>query len=192
MLATMWRDAATRPQYAGVPYQIFRQPVRSASGPIQLPEGAVVDMSLTGHGIDAFALDNWGTTTAAGRPVEFVIMFSPDGSVDRTNYLLTTGTALGRTTDVISIMIGKREKVIPSDHTGGPIRTQFRDNSPGMTEQGRIATYNFKDPDNFWVVVNPSGTIVTGEVGATTKADFFDALADSRRIARTGENVGGR
>ena len=87
----------------GVPFRVLRQPVstksafKSAAAALQLPSPAVVD--LTQSGTDAAA---WGT--AAGG---LMIVFAPDGSVDRV-YSGGNGT---RPTGPLYLMIGSRENV---------------------------------------------------------------------------------
>jgi hypothetical protein len=181
---------------------------------LQLPEGAIVDIPLTGHGdtlpgspcVGATGPDYAAVLTAGVRPPDFAIVFSPNGSVERTNYLPypttpnpPTSPIVGRSTAPVTIMIGKREKLIPTTGTAASpvsVATQFETDAMSMPADAQRRKYNFKDPDNFWVIVNPSGTIVTGEVAASTPSGpgpyFADCLKQSRNIARSGANVGGR
>ena len=56
-LPTFWSHPSDCPMpmatSAGVPYQIFRQPVKTAGSPVQLPTGAVIDFNYSGEGTDA-------------------------------------------------------------------------------------------------------------------------------------------
>ena len=61
------------PSPPGVTYQVFRQPVRSTTAPLQLPDSIVVDLAASGPGnktfmhSSSFAGGSTGSVPAAGR-----------------------------------------------------------------------------------------------------------------------------
>jgi hypothetical protein len=173
------------------PYQVYRQPVRSSSGPLQLPEGAIIDMAQSGPGGVTFNLPIvWQSDPAAPasppvRPPDIAITFSPNGSVE---YLVNENLSPAkRIIEPIALLVGKREKVLLV-----PAGKWTADASLSLTPAQYREKYNFKDPDNFWVVINPTGSVVTGEVAVSTDVDYFKSLEQSRSLARTGENAGAR
>jgi prepilin-type N-terminal cleavage/methylation domain-containing protein len=83
----------------GVPYQIVRQPVKSAAVPLQLPEGAVIDLLNSGVGSNAFAANDVA-------PV--MLTFSPTGA---TEYVYFQGQPGQRLTGAVHFLIGRSEAV---------------------------------------------------------------------------------
>lgn len=142
-----------------VPYQIFRQPVKSSSMPLELPAGAVVDVGNSG-----FGLSDSTFTTAAAVTKPIVVMFQPDGSVER--LWIIGGGAPVFPTETIHFLLGKVEQV-------------------GTTSG------NLQDNTCLWVSVSPqTGRVTTAENGYDSTSTT--ALATARQFAQSGQMMGGR
>jgi len=85
---------------AGSPFQIYRQPVKSAVAPLQLPGSVVIDLSVSGLSANEF----YG---ADGSPV--TILFQPDGSI---GCVLFSGSSL-QPASKIHFLVGKSDQVPP-------------------------------------------------------------------------------
>lgn len=80
-------------------YQIFRQPVKSSSAPLELPAGAVIDLEKSGYGTS--------DTSFAGGISPIIVTFEPNGSVDR----VWSGSGSLPPMETIHFLIGKVEQV---------------------------------------------------------------------------------
>lgn len=165
-----------------VPYQITRQPIKGMGTPLQLPEGAVVDMANSGAGVNGFTFRQ--NTTTPNDSV--VLMFGSNGMVDTIRF----GSAGGSSTPLSSVhlMIGR------SDGVG------TKDNDFQLPD----VLWNLRDPSVLWVSVNRSnGQVSTAEAGVVTvtktppipdppDASYTEALEQSRAIATGFQSMGGR
>lgn len=216
-------DTATQPVVItapGVPYQVFRQPKRTSTPPVQLPAGIVIDLAFSGDDLgpfvfrqrptadfpttsnykdDLFAGDATATTTLG-----VMIVFAPDGSVER---LCRPGTANSqatiRPTGPIHLLIGRRERVPVTT-----VQTHAGLAALHSNAEEQIATYNFMDLENLWVTINPrSGQITSTEMFAVptianpatpvpgisggTVYPLADRVRLSRQFALEGQAMGG-
>lgn len=202
----------TQVRVPGVSYQIFRQPQKMSAGAVQLPQGTVIDLNFSGtsswnfHPRDNFVTNN---STLAGNPYRgkpifpndetpIIILFSPDGVVDRVYSRMRNDDARiidwnsWRPTSLLYFLIGDAEK-IPAKSGWGP-------GGPGA---GGFDQYqnNWLDLTNYWVTINPfTGLVNTAEVSD------FDERADpanqisfdpanihvTRRFANQPQAMGGR
>lgn len=173
-----------------VPFEIFRQPMSASTGDLQLPSGAVIDLEFSGTDNQAIipglgwphsAEDEAQGVLAASSPV--IIMFSPNGSVDRVIYYehlradgepheqddITFQRREITLVDPLYLLVGKRERV-PS-------------------EWGRE---NWRNTTNLWVALNPqSGLVTTAEVAAPEDEALGD-FYESRDLVRKALSMGGR
>jgi type II secretion system protein H len=187
------------PGKAPVPFQILRQPVKTADEPASLPIGAIVDLGFSGIGNDiepmCFAVRVPATgqpdprnptslaTGWAGRPV--CIVFGPSGNLD-------------------SIYFGYRRNsdnqlIFEAYRTTTPVYLLIAQ-SPNDTGTSPPSVLN---TENVWVAINPqSGLVTTSEVAAlpdpnvtidwSRPQDVKDVLRLSRSFARSAQNMGGR
>jgi prepilin-type N-terminal cleavage/methylation domain-containing protein len=161
-------DPSTLPSY---PYQITRQPIKSSGAPLQLPEGAVVDLNWSGVGAA-------GIVTSSTNPLE--VLISPDGRVAATYGFDGTATPQPAT-GPIHLLIGKPEKAIAG---GDP------------TSQDNVV-FNYQDGNNLWVSIGPqTGLVSTAEVARTSvtlgsSSTWADGV-NSRAIAQSFQSMGGR
>ncbi|MBP3531817.1 MAG: prepilin-type N-terminal cleavage/methylation domain-containing protein [Thermoguttaceae bacterium] len=149
-------------------FKVVRQPRPTMTAPVGLPQGAVVDMEHSGTDDQV----HW-----FGGESNVTVMFAPDGSVDRVEYL--GGGFIP--TEPIYFLIGRWERIA----------------ALGGAEDG---LWNSEDPLNAWVAINPtSGLVTTAEVNPPF--DYlvgddeapYGLIYESREFARMlKRNIGGR
>jgi len=149
-----------------VPYKIFRQHVKSAAAPLQLPSPAVIDLTLSGP--DQAQPGNqpvyWYFGPNDTSPV--IIMFAPDGSVSQV-YAGQNAPATHPITP-ICLLVGNRQNV----------------NDPNPQN------WNSQSFNSLWVAINPpTGLIVTTDLSATS--DNSAAIYQTRTYARQSNAKGG-
>ena len=164
---------------SGVPYTVHRRPARSFNPPLRLPQGAVIDLSVSGIGHDGYEFVS--PLSAAQRPV--VVMFEPDGSVGDVYYNGGVDQPLGW----IHLLVGRQEQVNPT--------------TPLLDTETETA--NLMNTENRWVSINHRTGTVTSEVlvdninnwvntspnpGNLTLAD---RISFSRLLVRTGTGLEG-
>jgi prepilin-type N-terminal cleavage/methylation domain-containing protein len=179
-----------------LPYQIFRQPVKTADEPVSLPVGAIIDLGFSGvgNGMEfavplAAAGANTPSAAATGVPQRPVlVMFGPSGNLD-------------------SVYFGHRPRTLstPQFEPYKPLTAVYL--LVGQTTgDDPAAVPNFMNQDNVWVAVSPqSGLVTTTEVaiGADKASvlsgfDWSDPqevqqlMSASREFARSAQNMGGR
>ena len=163
---------------AGVPYALHRRPVRSFVTPLRLPQGAVIDLSVSGTGPGGTEFHS--TLAAAQRPV--VVMFHPDGNIGQVYFGGTVKRPLGW----IHLLVGRQEMVFPSNRL---LETE--------TESA-----NMRYTENRWVSINHRTGTVTSEVLADIgsamrmlpadqieELKFPDKVGLSRELVRTGTGL---
>jgi prepilin-type N-terminal cleavage/methylation domain-containing protein len=84
----------------GVPYKIYRRPMKGPASPLQLPSGAVIDLQFSGW--------DGGDFSTGTNPI--VILFSPNGSLDRL-YCDSVPNGVQSISLPIYLLVGKRERV---------------------------------------------------------------------------------
>ncbi len=158
---------------APVPYTIRRQPkvpgaVAGATElqvgmakPLQLPLDAVVDLTFSGGTGSPIPLAAFSGGTA---PV--VIMFSPNGALDRIYY----GGAPILATEPVYLLIGKRERIPPGSAADG--------------------LSNLRDPENLWVSISPRTGLINTVENALVANDGQIGLA--RQFTQDAQSMGGR
>jgi len=203
-----------------LPFQIYRQPVKSSERVLVLPTRTMIDLMSSGIGAypqrgDAFfAPLNWDSgdadygkaidlnakigAGAAEKPV--LIMFAPNGSVSNVYqpYANTAGTVWQwgqlTPTDMIYLAIGPRIQAPTSaDMSNAAWPTFFRESDGVMT---------WEDLGNMWITINPvTGMIQTAEnaavkwpSGMPTEAWPLvrDGVTQARAFAREAQAIGGR
>jgi hypothetical protein len=183
-----------------LPFQIFRQPVKTADEPVTLPVGAIIDLGFSGvgngmefavpvGGAAASANKNNPSAAATGvphRPV--LVMFGPSGNLDSVYF--------GHRPKTLSTPQYEPYKAIAAVYF--LVGQQTGDNA--------AAVPNYMNQENVWVAANPqSGLVTTSEVAigtddasALANMDWTDPtqvqtlLSASRAYARSAQNMGGR
>jgi type II secretory pathway pseudopilin PulG len=161
-----------------VPYQIIRQPRKSAASGLQLPARAVIDLEASGRDIPSATPEkdyhNYSFSASAGHTEPVIIMYSPTGGIERVYCTYLKNEALNEydygplpVTAPIFLLVGKQERV------------------PSGAAEDTLA--NWQDLKDLWVTLNPqSGLATIAEVAKGAN------LLESRQIAREGQGVGGR
>ena len=175
-----------------MPFEVFRQPVPSAAAPLQLPQGAVIDLYESGTNSVSFE------PVAANPAAPIIVMFSPSGSVQD-----VLGAGVCRT-DPMFFLVGRADRV--------PLVAAAPATPRGPT-QNEDGMRNYQDTSNLWVTLNPQTGLITtienaavvlqaqGQPRFPTPPTTFDyanpahrlwALSEARNLARTGQSMGGR
>jgi type II secretory pathway pseudopilin PulG len=94
-----WTTTASQP----MSYTIRRQPVKTAVSPLQIPAGAVVDLSASGS-------DSGSTAWDSGALPVFIV-FSPNGSVEGYTVCIPNDGQYTPAVEPVFLLVGKREKV---------------------------------------------------------------------------------
>jgi prepilin-type N-terminal cleavage/methylation domain-containing protein len=160
-----WLNTITVPQPAS--YQITRQPVRTSTPPLLLPEGLVFDLSISGVGSMLFNTTNYAAVNIGSQaPAPTVlfdpqIIFSPSGRVE---WVSNNQGQLMRTSDPIYLLLGRRDlmfDVTTRNTTTDGRDLVFQNLSPIPNPPGQRVT----PTTNFWVVVSAqSGQANTAEI----------------------------
>ena len=160
-----------------VPYQIFRQPIRSAAGTMQLPDTVVIDLNYSGDDLkNWFPRQGSGTALASslgyvdtyqGNPVlaetdttPIIIMFGPSGAMEQVyTWYYVPPSATGqkgawmwrgdRQMSPIAMLVGTRDHV-PANPTA---TWRLQGNN------------NWTQPGNIWVAIHArSGLVTSAEI----------------------------
>jgi hypothetical protein len=173
---------------ATLPYQIFRQPVKSADSPATLPVGALSDLQWSGIGNTRdFAVSTPADpildgAASARKPV--IVTFGPSGNLDSVQYWSVPKSGGERRAEVVIVT---------------PITPVYL--LVGQPVGDTNTTLNHVNQENIWVAINPqSGLVTTSEVGysrdqlpsSPTQQDLVTAIGFSRQFARSAQNMGGR
>ena len=166
--------AANVDSKTGVPYQIQRLPHKSFSPPLNLPAGAVIDLSVSGTwtGGNEFLTD----AANGNRPV--IVMFQPSGGIES---VIFNNNPPSRPRGWVHLLIGRQNQVWPT--------SQFLDED---TEKG-----NVMDMNNRWVSIDHrTGSIVSENVDSIFRfinsssnpstLTIFDKIAAARQLVRSG------
>ncbi len=204
----------------GVTFEIFRQPIKSTSAPTELPNNVGIDLSLSGYAnpnspipssrmpsfrqIPAaleFEMTRRGITDIPLRYPEYdiAIMFSPNGGVDRVHYIPhehehEDGVAEPLLPYLAEVPYGKISLLIArDDKIGKDLEGQVNVTST----PGRVGISSLNEQSNIWIsIAGHSGRVQAGPNAALPPAvlnkDIELLLRDARRLADTGQTMGGR
>lgn len=174
-----------------VAFQIYRRPESTAAAPVRLPTGTVIDlyssgtdsMVLMGNPSGFVPVDHNTSTPEVEDPTPVIVLFAPDGRVQRVFYENTQSAV----TEPIYFLIGRWERM-PALASAPP-----NPRGPSLAEDG---LYNWQDITNYWLVINPNtGLAVTAPVSGTTMVNNVKVPNDlyaARNDARLMKGVGGR
>lgn len=171
------------PIRAGVPYTVFRQPVKSSLNSVQFGGGSVIDLEFSGVGVDmtgthpdaAYFDARYTNPTGNLNDLPVVIMFDPGGGVSQVYTRFYSGSGAitfggQRASSTIYLLIGKFEQTTTA---------------PVMLADPTADPNNLQDLSNVWLAIGTrTGTVTSAEnLGGT--------LAAAREIARTAQAMGG-
>ncbi|MGQ9564840.1 MAG: prepilin-type N-terminal cleavage/methylation domain-containing protein [Thermogutta sp.] len=171
-----------------VNFQIARRPESTAAAPVRLPSGTVID--LYSSGTDSMALlgnpggfvprDHNANTVDVEDPTPVVVLFAPEGRVQRVFYQNQQEAV----TESVYFLIGRWERM--------PAQPK-EPRDPPLAEDG---LYNWEDITNFWLVINPNtGLVITAPVSGNLMVNNLKRPNDlyaARNDARQMKGVGGR
>jgi hypothetical protein len=206
----------------GVRFEVFRRPVKTAGTPIELPRNTAVDLSLSGYGApyqspyyaayqSAYpgVVPNPDAYAARFRQInpefDVVIMFSPQGGVDRVHYVshepnIPTFWELPQGS--IYLMLARDDQIGRDEQGNFNVLTDHPQNTVGS-----LGTANLRDQDNIWLTIatqngrvlsNPNGdgfaNPMTGSAVAPSPfvGDARQFIQNARRFTTTGQSMGGR
>jgi prepilin-type N-terminal cleavage/methylation domain-containing protein len=189
------------PPSAGMPFQILRQPIKTMDPPVQLSDGAAVDLYFSGidiapTGTGAPTATVLGTMGIATDAPPLIVTFSPAGVIDQAYFAMlntTTNKSLElqvRPLSGVYILVGKVDR-IPNTSI-----------SPNLSFTDPNAPPNYGDPDCRWVfVTRQSGLVTTTETvnlagaalpGSTLNQTDIQNVMKSRRYATSNQASSGQ
>jgi len=195
------------PSATGVPYQIYRQPVKLTGGVAQLPAGAVIDLVFSGVG----SAQLWQSAL----PVQTYTLALQNGS-KTSSFVDTTDATEKAANQRLPIIVTFDKTGAPENlyirgpaapsANGGPKRVELqairltspihfligkREKSYSLTSSN-LAGQNWTDLENIWVSLNPqTGLVTTAEVAAIPTGSATP-LHDARIYAQAAQTMGGR
>jgi prepilin-type N-terminal cleavage/methylation domain-containing protein len=223
-------QAALMAYQPGVPFEIIRRPVKSSGTPIELPRNTGIDLSLSGYGLpyntpynalpayDPLIYDP-SQFAARFREVhpeyDVVIMFRPEGGVDRVYYVSHELEVLSFwevPQGMISLLVARDDQIgrdsMRNVNVAGP-RGQDMTTPHLANVVGPLGEANLQDQDNIWLSISthtgriqsfPNGNAfadaMTGlplvNLPLTPTDDARVFLQNARRFATTGQSMGGQ
>jgi prepilin-type N-terminal cleavage/methylation domain-containing protein len=152
----------------GVPYQIMRQPMRSNAQPLTLPDGIVVDLTVSGVGSQLFNSANYNIPTGDPVPDPLItfdpmVIFSPSGRVD---WVTNQAGQLARPLASINLLMGRREfmyDVTKKSVIGNPVATDLV--VQNLSAIPTTSTTLMPPSENFWMTIGyQTGTVSVSQV----------------------------
>lgn len=198
---------------AGVPYQIYRQPVKLTGGVAQLPAGAVIDLLFSGVGSQQL-FQSAQPVTSGGNT--YVLTGQNPSSSTKSSFIDTTDATEKVANQRLPIIVtfdktGALDNLyirgpgVPPASGGGSKRVELqairltspihfligkRDKLGTLTSNS--AEQNWTDLENIWVSLNPqTGLVTTAEVAAIPTSSTTQ-LHDARAYAQAAQTMGGR
>jgi hypothetical protein len=208
----------------GVRFEIMRRPIKSSDTPLELPRNTAIDLSLSGYGppyatpynlIPAYNPFVYDPTLYAARfrevlpEYDIVIMFKPEGGVDRVYYVAHELDVLSYwelPQGMISLLVARDDQIGRDS-----LRNLNIVNVHDTNVIGPLGESNLRDQDNIWLSIST----ITGRIQSSPNGDAFvdpmtgaplpqvklplnpsdDArtfLQNARRFATTGQSLGGQ
>lgn len=150
-------------------FQIIRQPTRSSSPPVQLPDDLIIDLEMSG----AYGIPSW-TSAFTDQPA---VIFAPNGSVS----WVYDGSTPKRPLGPIFFLIGRRDLMRDVTPNGQDLNLG---NDPQQANVGL---------KNLWVGIgHQTGLITTTEMGSDFDGDGSITIFESRAYAQQAQGMGGR
>ncbi len=151
-----------------LPYQIFRQPIRSSDPPLQLPEGIVIDMQWSGMSTELNGVFLPNTNYPRQSPI---ISFAPNGGVD-----MLYDQVYQHASGPIYLLLGRAEQVttFPTTSTPYPQNNLGDLNSQWVTvipQTGQILSNPNANP----TFSTNKGYVGMNQFGTTPAADVVTA-----------------
>ena len=178
----------------GVPYQIIRQPTKSAVQPLQLPEGNVIDLAPVGG--NGPAPSGYLGTSGVGSYVftggwqgiysNPIVMFNPSGGIDS----IYDGNNINPPAGPVYFLVGRRAGAIDVANSSSGATNNMSSAPPSNPAPPAWTPNNLYDLNNIWVSIGATtGLIATSEnanIGTSGNA------AVARAYAQSAQSMGGR
>lgn len=180
---------------ADLPFQIYRQPVKTSDAPVQLPPGAVIDLSVSGYEGDVAFSQFYAQQSSGDVPYgDVIISYEPDGSIGG---VYAGGRMIPPRSSPIYLLLGKQQK------TAAVGMTLWQQATTGGTAPPDEPVFNVHDPDSLWMKLEPttgltttseldmSGPAFSSVLNEATQGSFWSQVLYSRTLAREGAAIGG-
>lgn len=192
----------------GVPFQLYRHPVRSGAEPLRLPANTAIDLSVSGFGANGNQFTHLGL--APPKPVQ--ILFNTAGDLESVYVDINGDGVVDQVSPMSSVhlMVGRLQQVVV-----GPGGNVFVDDLVDLSNimdmstlwvtishrTGQVTTTENGSPWSFgldggWGVVgvDDDGNGLVDDVGERgwSGSDDLPAIFAARQFARGKINVGGR
>lgn len=169
-----------------VKFRVYRRPTKSLVGAVTLPRGTCIDFSASGFGSGSAGAGDGSSPFWLGSPPmsapadrssysRIAVLFSAEGRLSsvvvENNVAGTKFFGGADASQVLNLMVGRTEQVMPGDLTtemGRKLALLTR-TAPGDREEIKS---NLLDTANTWISCNP----FTGEVKSSPVAQVPDAL----------------
>ena len=201
LLSNNYRDPSGTEIGKHPKFQFERQPTRSATDILQLPEGAGVDLYWSGMQNDTAFFGDAGT--GEGLPparlgqMRPMILFGPSGRVE----YVYNGAAGFRPTGTIFLLVGRpdaRMSILNDADSPIPV-VPLRNAGIRVTPPPQFGS-NLVDSRSLWVAVSPQNGLVTttenyvGDVGPDGSGVLTTGgvVAQRRAYAKSGRNISGK
>jgi len=159
------RDDRFRPYWTQpAAYKILRQPTTTSAAPYELPEGVAVDLEASGvvgevpfHFFDDTSSKAFVNNVETENDLPIYIMFTPEGSIERVQFVRNGGRVTGAPTGNVSLLVGRRE-LIPASTT---VNLTSNNETELELEKNKL---NWLNLESRWVTIGAqSGSVVTTE-----------------------------
>ncbi len=178
----------------GVAFNVTRRPTKSTTTPVTLPNNVAIDLSLSG----------FPPALARFRELhpeyDVVIMFSPDGGLDRIHYISheeDIPTFSETPVQTVSLLIARDDRIGRDSLGNVNLTTDLAANANGPLGEGTLA-----DQSNVWLSISPhsgrvatapnAGLPVTSLRPLPAGTDARTLIPHARQYADTGQTMGGR
>jgi hypothetical protein len=208
------------PAFVRGQYQIIRSPERSSAMPMELPDGVVIDLSVSGFGLNGELIPAWHPGRPYSHPGYFVRPTAPNGYW----YSVVQGGVAGASEPAWSTTVGAIVNdgtvqwrciapfpitiaIHPSGRLVAPATPMDSDGNPFAMRIGlrsypirtlhlmighldRLGIENLQDPTTCWLSITHRSLRVTTTENGGGPSDF--SLPTAREFAQSGKAMGGR
>ncbi len=154
----------------GVPYQIFRKPIKTMAAPLDIPEPLAIDIENSGMGLSDHFQVNLGAQVDLGEPV--IISFAPSGGIHRVygNVEGHNDLSAHKPTEAVHLLVGWADKA-----PGPPVTNES----------------NLDDGSTRWVSVgHVTGRITTTENKISDTPSTPTTISEARQWAAEAQGMG--
>lgn len=167
----------------GVPYQFYRQPVRSPVAPLELPASVVIDLQASGTDTYPNYFAPHSQDLSSSTPTPVIFMFAPTGALHDTHFRSSVNTSGATRTirEPVYLLVGRRDRIVVS-----------QDVTAATAERQRPNWFN---PASLWLTIAPQTGIVSAKENYRVPVNngrFSQGISLARTLARQAQSLGGR